>query len=99
MLRLRLPYGLVRGQIMHWSRRVHFAVMAFFLAFAAQPSTAGRTVIDVGLSMGLSGYCSPNDCVGFTTPFSVQIGATSYNSFYANSTGTLSFGSIFPSLA
>ena len=72
-----------------------FVVVALFLALSSSPSIARRTVIDVWGGMPVSGYCSPNECQGFTTPFSVQIGGTSYNSFYANSNGTLSFGSIF----
>lgn len=87
---------------MRWSRVVRFfASLAIVVtAFAAQPAAARRTVFDTQGYLGVgSTYCSPNECNGFSTPFSVQIGGTSYNNFYANSNGTLSFGSIFSSLA
>jgi hypothetical protein len=79
-------------------RRLMSSILGFvalFLAFSASPAMARRTVIDVWGGTALSGYCSPNECVGFTTPFSVQMGGTSHSTFYANSNGTLSFGSIF----
>jgi hypothetical protein len=72
-----------------------FAFVAAFLVWSASPALARRIVIDTWGGLGLSGYCSPNECNSFTTPFSVQLGGTGYNTFYANSNGTLSFGSIF----
>jgi hypothetical protein len=72
-----------------------FAFVAAFLVMSASPALARRIVIDTWASLGLSGYCSPNECKSFATPFSVQLGGTGYNTFYANSNGTLSFGSIF----
>src|SRR5438045_2038001 len=76
--------------------RFSAALGVAFLALAAQPAAARRTVFDTFGSMDLgAGYCSPNTCESFSTPFSVQIGGTSYNTFYANSNGTLSFGSIW----
>lgn len=72
---------------------------------SAQPASAGRTVIDGGISANLSGYCSPvaaaspGGCSAVTLPFSVMIGAQTFNSVYINSNGTLSFNSIATQLA
>ncbi len=83
---------------MRWSPvvRLFASLTAMVLAFLAQPASARRTVFDTWGFMYLGDqYCSPNECNAFSTPFSVQIGGTSYNTFYANSNGTLSFGSIW----
>ena len=72
----------------------------------AQSASARRTVIDGGASLTLSGYCSPDEaavviggCSSVALPFSVVIGAETFNSVYVNSNGTLSFNSIAPQLA
>lgn len=73
-------------------------VAALVALLPATPAFAGRTVIDSGLNIPLSGYCSPNSestggCIAYSMP-TIQLGATPYNSFYVNSNGTVSFGSI-----
>src|SRR5689334_9189312 len=90
---------------MRWSRVVRFFVSLAIVvtALTAQPAGARRTVIDA-IDFYVTGYCSPNsafssDCSPYSMPFSVQIGSSSYNSFYVNSNGTVSFGSIESFLA
>lgn len=89
--------------------RLPILTLATFLGTAclsAAPAVAGRTVIDGGISVSLSGYCSPVEaavviggCSSVALPFSVVIGAQSYNEVYVNSNGTLSFNSIASQLA
>jgi hypothetical protein len=60
---------------------------------------AGRTVVDGGSIMTLSGYCSPETatntpCSPYALPIPIQIGGTTYNSFWVNSNGSVSFQSI-----
>jgi hypothetical protein len=82
-----------------------FAAVALVGLLPASPASAGRTVIDSGLNIPLSGYCSPNtantsDCFTYPLPSGgIQIGGTTYNSFYVNSNGTVSFQSIESFLA
>lgn len=94
------------GHIMQWSRRAfRFAILAILVvAFAVQPASARRTVYDTWGEFGLGGYCSPDtveppDCAPYAMPFSIEIDGTTYDSFYVNSNGTLSFGSIASFLA
>ena len=49
--------------------------------------------------MNLSGYCSPNtagtaDCAPYTLPVPIDLGGTTYNQFWVNSNGTVSFQSM-----
>jgi hypothetical protein len=72
---------------------------AFVALIPAQPATARRTVVDGGSIMTLSGYCSPEsantaDCSPYTLPVAIQLGGTTYNSFWVNSNGSVSFQSI-----
>lgn len=80
-----------------------FAALSPMLFFVAQPASAGRTVYDTWGYIGLNGYCSPSTgtagCAAHAMPFSVQMGGTTYNGFYVNSNGTVSFGSIESFLA
>lgn len=83
-----------------------FATFIGAAALGAEPAVAGRTVIDGGIGVTLTGYCSPVEaavvaggCSSVTLPFSVVIGADTYNSVYVNSNGTLSFNSIAAQLA
>jgi hypothetical protein len=89
---------------MRYSRTALLSAAALIAILPAQPADARRTVIDGGTSMALSGYCSPNsagtsDCAPYTLPFSIQLGGTTYNSFWVNSNGTVSFQSIESFLA
>ena len=64
--------------------------------YPATPATAGRTVVDGGSIMTLSGYCSPETatntpCSPYALATAIQIGGTTYNSFYVNSNGSVSF--------
>jgi hypothetical protein len=81
-----------------------FALVALSWALSATPATARRTVIDASYIMGLSGYCSPgaaalDGCPAQTLPFTLAIGGQTYNSYWVNSNGTLSLGSIEAELA
>ena len=72
---------------------------ACFALYPAQPATAGRTVVDGGSIMTLSGYCSPETatntpCSPYALPIAIQLGANTYNSFWVNSNGSVSFQSI-----
>lgn len=74
------------------------------LAVPADPALARRTVIDASSTVITGQYCSPisaftPECLANPMGFSIQVGASSYNSFYVNSNGTVSFGSIESSLA
>ena len=67
--------------------------------YPASPATAGRTVVDGGSIMTLSGYCSPetatnNPCSPYALPTALQIGGTTYNQFWVNSNGSVSLGNI-----
>jgi hypothetical protein len=67
--------------------------------YPACPAVAGRTVVDGGSIMTLSGYCSPETatntpCSPYALPIPIQIGGTTYNSFWVNSNGSVSFQSI-----
>ena len=67
--------------------------------YPATPATAGRTVVDGGSIMTLSGYCSPetatnNPCSPYALATAIQIGGTTYNQFWVNSNGSVSFGNI-----
>lgn len=83
-----------------------FVVASLFGAalLSAEPAYAGRTVIDGGATLSLSGYCSPlvaasaSGCAPVALPFSAVIGAATFNSVYVNSNGTLSFNTIAPQL-
>lgn len=82
-------------------RVLAFAICSVIVTVIAsvQPADARRRVIDAGVNVTASGYCSPleaagSGCSAIALPFSVQIGALSYNSVYVNSNGVLSFGSI-----
>jgi hypothetical protein len=49
--------------------------------------------------MTLSGYCSPETatnipCTPYTLPTAIQLGGTTYNQFWVNSNGTVSFANI-----
>ncbi len=71
---------------------------------APQPASATRTTVDGGAIFSLSGYCSPNavgtlDCAPTSLPTGINIGGTTYDSFWVNSNGTVSFGSIESHLA
>jgi hypothetical protein len=82
-----------------------FAVLLLLsLALAVSPASARRTVIDASYIMSLGGYCSPGaaamgGCPAQSLPFSIAIGGQTYNSYWVNSNGTLSFGSIEAQLA
>ncbi|NUT00229.1 MAG: PEP-CTERM sorting domain-containing protein [Sphingomonas sp.] len=72
--------------------------------YPAEPATAGRTVVDGGSIMTLSGYCSPETatntaCSPYNLPTAITIGGTTYNQFYVNSNGSVSFASIESFLA
>jgi len=80
------------------------AFIVFSLAVTVSPATARRTVIDASYIMSLGGYCSPgaaavDDCPAQALPFTVAIGGQTYDSFWVNSNGTLSLGSIQTQLA
>jgi len=81
-----------------------FALVALSWALSATPAMARRTVIDANYHFGLQGYCSPgaaamDGCPAQTLPFSLTIDGQTYNSFWVNSNGTLSLGSIEAQLA
>jgi hypothetical protein len=70
-----------------------------FAMLPVQPASAGRGTVDGGVLLTLSGYCSPNsagtaDCAPHSLPTAITIGGVTYNSFWVNSNGTASFGSI-----
>lgn len=72
----------------------------------ASPAHARRTVIDLGTTLTTSGYCSPATATVFTTDcaaqqlgFALQLGGQTYDSFYINSNGVVSLGSIQNELA
>ena len=74
-------------------------VAACFTFFPAEPAIAGRTVVDGGKTITLDGYCSPEtavntNCSAYTLPVPIQIGGVTYNSFYVNSNGSVSFANI-----
>src|SRR4249919_2595326 len=67
--------------------------------YPTQPASAGRTVVDGGSIMTLSGYCSPESansagCSPYTLPTSIQLVGNTYNSFWVNSNGSVSLQSI-----
>ena len=79
--------------------RFALSLAALTLTFSAEPAAARRTVIDLGKSIPVSGYCSPSsagtaDCFAYTLSSPLQIGGTTYSAFYVNSNGTVSLGSI-----
>jgi hypothetical protein len=90
---------------MHWRfYRAFKSMTALLLAIAANPAAARRTVIDSNALFVVSGYCSPGaagtaDCSAQELSFAIQIGGETYNSFYVNSNGTVSFTSIEAQLA
>ena len=91
---------------MHLSKISAVATLFGVALLTAQPANATRIVIDGGATLTLSGYCSPVEaavviggCSSVALPFSVVIGAETFNSVYVNSNGTLSFNSIAPQLA
>lgn len=72
--------------------------------YPTHPAIAGRTVVDGGSIMTLSGYCSPETatntpCTPYALPTPIQLGGTTYNSFWVNSNGSVSFQSIESFLA
>ena len=80
------------------------AFLCLSAAVAVSPASARRTVIDASYVMTLSGYCSPgvaatDGCTAQALPFQVAIDGQTYGSYYVNSNGTLSFGSIEAELA
>jgi len=82
-----------------------FAAFLFLcMVLAAQPASARRTVIDASTHMTTGEYCSPvssftSDCQANAMGFTIQISGSSYDAFYANSNGTVSFNSIETQLA
>jgi hypothetical protein len=69
-------------------------LVSAFLA-ASMPAEARITVVDGGLVMTVSGYCTPDggtDCAAQALPFAMAIGGTTYNSFVLNGNGTLTLG-------
>lgn len=69
-------------------------VTSAFLGVAT-PAEAGRTVVDGGQTILVSGYCTPDggpDCAPQALPFGIAIGGTTYNSFILNGNGTLTLG-------
>jgi hypothetical protein len=67
--------------------------------YPAQPASARRTVVDGGAIFTLSGYCSPEsantaDCAPYALPIAIQLGGSTYSSFWVNSNGSVSFQSI-----
>lgn len=84
--------------------RCGLSLSALAMLLCAEPAAARRTVIDEGATVTLSGYCSPGsantpDCAPYSLSSPLQIGGTSYGSFYVNSNGTVSLGSIESFLA
>jgi hypothetical protein len=80
------------------------AVLLFSLAVSASPASARRTVIDAGLVVNFDSYCSPlvastDGCSATSLPFTLQLGGQTFDSFYVNSNGTLTLGSIETLLA
>lgn len=68
---------------------------------STEPLHARRTVIDLGTTLTTSGYCSPatalfnsSDCAAQQLGFALQLGGQTYDSFFINSNGVLSLGSI-----
>lgn len=90
-----------------WLRRLMSVSIGISIAATLAmpgPADARRRVIDAGLSISAGGTCSPLEagggtCASTSLPFALQIGGQTYNSFYVNSNGVLSFGSIEPYLA
>lgn len=77
---------------------------ALIALIPTQPLSATRTTVDGGAIFTLGGYCSPNavgtsDCNGNALPMAITISGTTYNSFWVNSNGTVSFESIESHLA
>lgn len=80
------------------------AILSLSLVLAVEPAAARRTVVDSSITWDLTGYCSPNSaatsaCTPYNLTFPIQYGGTAYSSFYVNSNGTVSFGSIESFLA
>lgn len=70
----------------------------------SSPAQARRTAVDGGAIFSIGGYCSPDvvgtsDCDPRALPTSITIAGTTYDSFWVNSNGTVSFGSIEAHLA
>ena len=90
---------------MRYSRLLRVLSAAAFIALIpAEPAIAGRTAVDGGAIFTLGGYCSPNavataDCNGTALPVAITLGATTYDSFWVNSNGTVSLVSIESFLA
>jgi hypothetical protein len=85
--------------------RVFLAACAAFSMFAAAPSIAGRTAIDMNdagsIYAHLSGYCDYNgdDCnggSGIVLPYTVSIGGAGFtDQVFVHGNGLLSFGAPF----
>ena len=90
---------------MRYSRLLRVLSTAALIALIpAQPVGATRTTVDGGAIFTIGGYCSPNavgtsDCNGTALPVAITLGATTYNSFWVNSNGTVSLASIESFLA
>lgn len=93
------------ASVMNLSKISAVATLFTLALLSPEPASAGRTVIDGGATLSLSGYCSPmvaaspGGCAPVALPFSAIIGAATFNSVYVNSNGTLSFITIAPQLA
>jgi len=77
---------------------------ALIALIPAEHVSATRTTVDGGAIFTIGGYCSPNavgtsDCNGTALPVAITLGATTYNSFWVNSNGTVSLASIESFLA
>jgi hypothetical protein len=88
----------------HSGLRYVLSAAALIALLSSQPTQARRTVVDGGSTMTLSGYCSPETatntpCTPYTLPIAIQLGGTTYNSFWVNSNGSVSFQSIESFLA
>src|SRR6476469_2558227 len=85
---------------MRTSVAVRAAFMLTTVALGFTPAQATRTVIDSGTNMTTSGYCSPNGgCFPYALSPSLQLSGGPYSSYYINSNGVASFGSISGFLA
>ena len=81
-----------------------FAFITASFALSANPAMARRIIIDASYIMGLHGYCSPgaaalDGCPAQALPFPLPIAGQTYSSYWVNSNGTLSLGSIEAELA
>jgi hypothetical protein len=87
-----------RAMRLSWLLRT-VSVATCIALYPASPATAGRTVVDGGSIMTLTGYCSPETatntaCTPYALPTALQIGGTTYNQFWVNSNGSVSLGNI-----